>query len=121
MGALDYTMTETRNASYMNDFTPEQLAYFYSFPKWVIATWAISVWGGVVGSIALLVRQRVALPIYAVSLATMVITFVHNFVLANGLAVMGGAGALAFTATIVAVGVALVLYSRWLGRKGVLR
>ncbi len=84
MGALDYTMTETRNASYMNDFTPEQLAYFYSFPKWVIATWAISVWGAVVGSIALLVRQRVALPIYAVSLATMVITFVHNFVLANG-------------------------------------
>ncbi len=26
MGALGDTMTETRNASYMNDFTPEQFA-----------------------------------------------------------------------------------------------
>ncbi len=121
MGALDYTMTETRNASYMNDFTPEQLKFFYSFPKWVIATWAISVWGGVAGSFALLGRKRWALPIFAASLVTMVITFVHNFVLANGLAIMGGAGALAFTLAIVAVGAALVLYSRWLGRMGVLR
>ena len=121
MGALDYTMTETRNASYMNDFTPEQLKFFYSFPKWVIATWAISVWGGVAGSLALLGRKRWALPIFAASLVTMVITFVHNFVFANGLAIMGGAGALAFTLAIVAVGAALVLYSRWLGRMGVLR
>ena len=121
MGAFDYTMTETRNAWYMSGFTPEQLAYCYSFPKWVIATWAISVWGGVLGSIVLLLRRRWAVPIFAVSLATMVITFVHNFVLTNGLAVMGGAGALAFTAAIVLVGVALVLYSRWLGRMGVLR
>ena len=121
MGAFDYTMTETRNAWYMSDFTSEQLAYFYGFPKWVIATWAISVWGGVLGSIALLLRRRWAVPIFAVSLATMVMTFVHNFVLTNGLAVMGGAGALAFTAAIVVVGVALALYSRWLGRMGVLR
>jgi hypothetical protein len=121
MGAFDYTMTETRNAFYMKDFTPEQLAYFYSFPKWVIATWALSVWGGVLGSIALLLRRRWAIPVFAASLATMVITFVHNFVLTNGLAVMGGAGALVFSAAIVAIGIALVVYSRLLARKGVLR
>jgi hypothetical protein len=121
MGALDYTMTETRNAAYMKDFTAEQLAYFYSFPKWVVATWALSVWGGVAGSVALLLRSRWAVPIFALSLATMAMTFVHNFVLTDGLAVMGGAAALAFTATIVAVGIALVFYSRWVARKGILR
>jgi hypothetical protein len=121
MGAFDYTMTETRNASYMKDFTPEQLTYFYSFPKWVIATWALSVWGGVLGSVALLLRRRWAFLVFAVSLATMAITFVHNFLLTDGLAVMGGAGALVFAAAIVAVGLALVVYSRWLVRRGVLR
>jgi hypothetical protein len=121
MGALDYTMTESRNASYMKDFTAEQLAYFYSFPKWVIATWAVSVWGGVVGSIALLLRRRWAVPVFAASLATMAITFAHNFALTDGLAVMGGAAALVVTAAIVAVGAALVVYSHWLVRKGVLR
>ena len=121
MGALDYTMTETRNASYMKDFTPAQLAYFYSFPKWVIAAWALSVWGGVAGSVALLLRSRWAATIFAVSLATMAATFVHNYLLTDGLSIMGGTGALAFTALIVAVGVALVVYSRRLVRTGVLR
>ncbi len=121
MGALDYTMTETRNAAYMKDFTAEQLAYFYSFPKWVVATWALSVWGGVAGSVALLLRSRWAVPIFTLSLATMAMTFTHNFVFTDGLAVMGGATALAFTAAIIAVGIALVFYSRWVARKGFLR
>jgi hypothetical protein len=121
MGALDYTMTETRNASYMKDSTPEQLAYFYSFPKWVIASWASSVWGGVVGSVALLLRRRWAVPVFAVSLAMMVLTFIHNYVLTDGFTVMGGVVAMIFTLTIVAVGVVLVVYSGWLVRRGVLR
>jgi hypothetical protein len=121
MGALDYTMTETRNASYMKDFTPEQLAYFYGFPKWVIATWALSVWGGVAGSVALLLRRRWAVFVFAVSLAMMVLTFIHNYVLTDGFTVMGGVSALVFTLTIVAVGVVLVVYSRWLVCRGVLR
>ena len=43
VGAFDYVMTETRNASYLSSFTPEQLAYFYGFPMWVVATWALAV------------------------------------------------------------------------------
>jgi hypothetical protein len=121
MGAFDYVMTETRNASYMKDFTPEQLAYFYGFPKWVIATWALSVWGGVAGSIALLLRRRWAVPVFAVSMATMAITFVHNYVLTDGLSVMGGPGGLVFAAVIVAVGVGLLVYARALAGKEVLR
>ncbi len=31
-GALDFTMTETRNAAYLKAFTAEQLAYFSGFP-----------------------------------------------------------------------------------------
>ena len=49
MGAMDYLMTQTRNDAYMSAFTPEQLAFFYGFPSWVIASWAIGVWGGVLG------------------------------------------------------------------------
>jgi hypothetical protein len=120
-GAFDYTMTETRNAAYMSAFTPEQLAYFHGFPKWAVATWALSVWGGVLGSLALLLRRRWAVPVFAVSLVTMLVTFFHNFVLTDGIAVMGGAEGLVFAAVIVVVGVALLAYARSLARKGVLR
>ena len=121
MGAFDYTMTETRNAAYLSSFTPEQLAFFDGFPKWTIATWALSVWGGVLGSVALLLRRRWATPVFAMSLATMMLTFFHNFVLADGLSVMGGAAGLVFTAVIVVVAMALLAYSRALARRGILR
>ncbi|MDH4288628.1 MAG: hypothetical protein OEW27_03110 [Aquincola sp.] len=121
VGAFDYVMTETRNASYMADFTPEQLAYFYGFPTWVVATWALSVWGGVLGAVLLLLRKRWAVPVFAASLATMAVTFFYNYVLTNGIAVMGGAGGLIFTAVIFVVAVALLAYARALTRRGVLR
>lgn len=121
MGALDYTMTETRNAAYLKDFTPEQLAYFTSFPKWVIATWALAVWGGVAGSVALFWRSRWAATIFLVSLVSMLITFAHNYLLSDGYRIMGGAGAAAFTATIVGVGVLVLAYARRMAQRGVLR
>ena len=121
VGGYDYTMTEMRNAAYMSAFTPEQLAYFNAFPKWAIATWALGVWGGVLGSIALLLRKRWAVPVFAISLAAMTLTFFYNFVLSNGMAVMGGAKALLFPAVIWIVGLALLAYARGLARKGILR
>lgn len=123
IGAFDYMMTETRNPSYMSGFTPEQLAYFYAFPKWVVATWATSVWGGVLGSLLLLLllRRRLAVPVFAVSLATFLATSFYNFVLTNGVAVMGGPGGLIFSGVIFVVAVALLVYARRLARAGVLR
>ena len=121
IGAFDYVMTETRNAAYMISFTPEQRAYFYGFPMWVIATWALSVWGGVLGAVALLLRKRWAVPVFGVSLVTMVLTTFHNFVLTNGIAIMGGTGGLVFSAVIFVIAVALLVYARSLARAGVLR
>ena len=120
IGAFDYVMTETRNVSYMSAFTPDQLAYFYAFPMWAVATWALSVWGGVLGSVLLLLRRRLAVPVFALSLATMAASFFHNYVLTSGFKVMGGAGALAFSGVIALVGAALLLYARKLSQSSVL-
>ncbi len=121
MGAFDYLMTQTRNASYMAGFTPEQLDYFYGLPKWSVATWAISVWSAVLASVLLLLRRRWAKPVFAVSLLAMLPTFVHNYLLSKGYEIMGGAAALAFTLTIVAVGVALLIYSSRMVKNQILR
>jgi len=120
IGAFDYLMTQTRNASYMGQFTPEQLAYFYAFPAWVVSTWALSVWGGVLGSLLLLLRTRWAVTVFGVSLVTMVITTIYNFALTNGADVMGAFGVI-FSVVIFAIAVALFLYARHLARVGVLR
>ena len=119
VGAFDYVMTETRNASYMGQFTPEQLEFFYAFPSWVIAFWAIAVWGGVLGSILLLMRKSLAVPVFMVSLVSIMITAFHNYVLSDGLDVIG-AGGLISTAVIFLIALGLVVYARAMKERGVL-
>jgi hypothetical protein len=119
VGAFDYIMTETRNESYMSQFTPEQLEFFYGFPAWVVAFWAIAVWGGLLGTVLLLLRKRWAVPVLLVSLLSMVVTSIHNFVLSNGLEVTGGVG-LAFSGLIFLIAIGLWLYGRAMAQRGVL-
>lgn len=120
MGAMDYVMTQTKNEAYMGQFTPEQLTYFYGFPAWVDATWAIAVWGGVAGAVLLLLKKRLAVPVFLVSLLAMVATTIHNYGFSNGMEVVGGAFPLIFTAVIFLVAVGLYLYSRAMQRLRVL-
>lgn len=119
MGAFDYLMTQTQNASYMDQFTPEQLEFFQGFPSWVVAFWAIAVWGGVLGSILLLLRRSLAVSVFMVSFASMLITAIQNYVFSNALEVSGMFG-LIFSAVIFLVALGLVLYSRAMRERGVL-
>lgn len=117
MGAFDYLMTETRNESYMSRFTPEQLEFFYGFPVWLVAFWAVAVWGGLLGTALLLMRKRLAVPVLLVSFLSMVVTAIHNFLVSDGLEVMGGTG-LVFSLLIFAFALCLWLYARALAQRG---
>ncbi|MGI9237995.1 MAG: hypothetical protein ACR2QZ_11395 [Woeseiaceae bacterium] len=120
VGAMDYVMTQTRNEAYMSAFSPEQLEFFYGLPTWTVAAWAIAVWGGVIGAILLLMRRRHAVGVFVASLLAMLVTSFQNFVLSNGLEVMGDPFSLAFTGVIVVVSIALVFYARAMYQRGVL-
>lgn len=119
VGAFDYLMTQTQNESYMGQFTPEQLEYFYGFPTWVVFFWALAVWGGVLGSLLLLMRKRLAVPVLLVSFVSMIVTSIHNFLLSDGLDVMGPGGA-AFSGLIFVVALILWLYARAMAERKVL-
>lgn len=119
MGAVDYLMTELRIEAYMNQFTAEQLEFFYSLPAWLVAFWAIAVWGGVLGAILLLMRKKLAVPVFVVSFLCMVITTIHNYGFSGGADIVGGLG-LTMSAVIFVVALALIFYARAMARKGVL-
>ena len=121
MGAFDYLMTQTQNEQYMSSFTAEQLEFFYGFPLWVNAAWAIAVWGGVLGSLLLLLRKGLAALVFLVSWLAMVVTSFHNFVLSNGFEIMGDPFSLIFTVVIFLVALALYLYARAMRKTGVIR
>jgi hypothetical protein len=120
MGAFDYLATQLRLEPYMSQFSEQQLAYFYGFPKWAVAGWAFGVWGALAGSIGLLMRRRWSVLAFAISIAGMVVTALYTFGLSNG-ADMMGAGAMVFTAVIWLVAILLLLYARAMAARGVLR
>jgi hypothetical protein len=120
MGAWDYFATQTQNESYMSAFTPEQLEFFYGFPSWLVAFWAIAVWGGVLGSVLLLMRKRLAVPVFLASLVSMLVTTIHNFGFSNALDIMDSAFPLIFSAVIFLTAVGLYMYARSMTTRGVL-
>jgi hypothetical protein len=119
-GAFDYSATQLRLESYMSKFTPEQLEYFYSFPAWMDAAWAIAVWGSLLASLLLLLRKSLAVWLFALAILGLAVSTLYNFVLANGLEAMGQ-GAAIFTAVIWIIAVFLLFYARAMAKRGVLR
>ncbi|MCY1127067.1 hypothetical protein OU426_09385 [Frigidibacter sp. RF13] len=113
VGAADYTFTQMNAAFYMAQFTPEQLAWFHSFPAWVEGAWAIAVWFSVLGSLLLLFRKGAAVFAFALSLAAMVVTGIYNFfVMSPALHEVSGEGAVAFSLAILVIGLCEWLYAR---------
>lgn len=119
-GVLDYLLARLATDMYMAQMTPEQAAMYESFPIWFSAIWALAVWGAFIASILLLLRNKLAFPIFAASLAGFVINSIYSFGVVDGLAI-SGVGALAFTFVIFATLVALTWFSRQWAASGLLR
>jgi hypothetical protein len=120
MGAFDYLATKMRLEFYMSQFTPEQLDYFYSFPAWVVAAWAVAVWGDLLGSIALLLRKAWAVWLFGAGVLGLAVSSVYNFVLTNGLEIMGSEAGM-FTLVIWIIALFLFFYALAMAKRGVLR
>ena len=120
MGVFDYLATELRVESYLSQFSADQLEYFDSYPTWAVAFWAFGVWGGLVGSIGLLMRRGWAVGAFSLSLLGVVVSDVYNFGVRNGGEIVGTGGTI-FTAVICAIAILLLVYARRQKRNGVLR
>ena len=120
MGAADYTLTQMKFEPYMAGFTEEQLDFFYGFPTWVVANWAIGVWSALAGSVLLLLRSKWAVWAWVLSLAALLIGTVYWYGFSNAYAVTG-LGPAIFNGVLIVVAVLLLLYARTMAARGVLR
>lgn len=124
-GATDYTMTQLRHREWLTGqgMTESQaeamLAYMDTYPVWADALWALGVWGGLAGSLLLLIRRRWAVPALLVSLLGAVVSFIAtaNRPMPPELAEMNQ-GAIMYV--VIAIAVFLLWYAVSMRRKGVL-
>jgi len=90
-GGYDYIMSMTGGADYMTKvgMTPEQIAHYAALPTWMTAVWAIGVWGAVLGSILLLLRMKLAFPVFAASFAAFLISLIYTYGISGAGEIMG--------------------------------
>jgi hypothetical protein len=69
-GAYDFIMTNTQGEAYMRaaGMTQPMIDYFNAMPTWMYVPWILGVWGAVLGSILLLLRNRLAVWAFFASL-----------------------------------------------------
>ena len=111
MGVMAYL-----GQAYMTDETkallPEaEKALYDNVPIWVTAAFAIAVFGGVLASIALLMRKQIAKPLFLVSLIGVLGQMVYNFFISGAIDDYGLAEIIMSTMVIV-IGVYLYLFSK---------
>jgi hypothetical protein len=120
-GGFDYLATQLNFESYMAQFTPEQRAYFESFPAWTVAAWAVGVWCAILGSLALLLRSSWAVWLFGASLVGLIVSSVYNYTSESGRMMMMEGGGMVMNIVIWVVAIALYVYALQMGRRGVLR
>ncbi len=80
-------------------------------PMWATMAFAIAVWGGALGSLALLLRKRWARAVLLISLIGIIVQMTHSFFLSNNFEVYGP-DKIIMPIMIIVVGVLLVLFAR---------
>jgi len=125
-GAYDYFMTRTQGAKYidtMMDTTDGAaiMAYIDSFPIWASAGWGLGVWGGLAGSILLLMRHRWAVLALGLSLLGAVLGLGYQLANPSDIPEMSESINAVMPWIIIAVALGLFLYARAMRAKGVLR
>lgn len=120
-GCYDYWMTETANQAYLSKMPADAVAYVNALPKWLVAMWAVGVWGGLAGSILLLIRSRYAVWLYALSFIGAVVGLGYQMFMTSQPASMTTGGMQYMPWVIIVICAVLLWYSWSMEKKGVLR
>jgi len=95
----------------------DEQALYAAVPAWATGAYAFAVFGGLLGSIGLLLRKKWAAPVFVVSLIGVLVQMFQTFFLSDALAVYG-AGVVVMPLFIIAVGIFLIVYSRKAAARG---
>ena len=94
IGVLSFMLTQMNVEAVMSRFPTQQREYFESFPLWAIAFWAIGVFGGVIGCLLLLLKNRLAFHALLGSAIGAVVSNLGGLFLLGGMEVTGGTSAM---------------------------
>jgi hypothetical protein len=111
-------MQITLGAKAMGPVDDWSLNYYAALPKWYNYVYAVSVFGGLLGALALLLRERRAIILFWLSLIGVVVMFGYAFAATDLIAHKGAAATLPFPAFIAAVAIFQIWFAKKAASKG---
>ena len=110
LGVMAYIGTVTVSPEAIAELPVAQQELMANTPSWSTGLFAIAVWGGVLGTLLLLLRKALALPVLIVSLAAVTLNGAYTWFMTNAYEVLG-AGQAGFSAVIFAIAAFLVWFA----------
>lgn len=111
IGDAAYLSQVTADLTELAKTDPTTAKAFATMPEWAWSAYAIAVWVSTLAAIALLLRRRIAAPLYAVSLVGVLVQFGWTF-LGSSVIADKGASATVFPLVIIAIA-AFSLWYAW--------
>jgi hypothetical protein len=122
-GGFDFTMSVTQGEAYWraSGMSQPMIDYFNAMPVWMYLPWVVGVWGAVIGSVLLLLRNKLAVPVFGASLLGAIGNLVYGKL--NPMPPLPPEmAAMSFMPwVIVAIAALLLWYAFAMAKKGVLR
>ncbi len=112
VGVGAYLQQVFMSAEDLELLTQEQRQLLEVQPLWVHSAFAIAVWAGALGCIALLLRKKWAAPVLIVSLLGALAQMFYSFFLSDASPTVSGASAVIMPIVIIVVGFLLVFLAR---------
>lgn len=116
MGVNQYIQQAYMTDAFKAMYNEEQLEMITSSPSWVTAVFALAVFGGIFGSIALLLRKKIARILFIISLIGILAQMYHNLFVIDSVALFGSE-AVIMPIMILVFAVFLLWYSKFADKK----
>ena len=116
-GAYTFMMAQTGNLA---GLSADEIAYYAAQPLWFAVSTDIALVGAVAAGVALLLRSRVALWLFTVSLSFIVLNNLYELVSGSS-RMFVSQGAIVLTTVVLVIAVLQFLYARAMQERGILR
>lgn len=108
LGVAAFIMQMTMTPEMVAQLPEAEQALYRAMPLWVVIAFACAVFGGALGSIGLLMKKRLAVPLLLLSLIGVIVQLSHSFFLSNSFEVHGP-GAMVMPIMVLVVAILLVM------------
>ncbi len=117
MGVSAYLADAYTSVEQLEQMSQEIRELYEGRPAWATAGFAIAVFAGAIGSIALLLRKKWARPLLILSVLGSIVLNTHTFFLSNALEVMG-ANIVIMPIVVIVFGIYLIFFAKKSIQKG---